>query len=244
MEKSSPTPVYAFFALVIAMIVFMSSSRTAMLLLMGYFTVAGIFLLTWRLRHGRGVAHPALSGMILAGALVIVAGAAWYLNLDKSIEQIRNAVSESGQEIHLTPRSLARQATLDLIAENRATGWGAGSFRHVFPIAQRNYEGIYRASWNPKIIYGWHHAHNDYLELLAELGIIGCLLILPAPLWLFFKSLKLGISNPVYLVFFLGMLLPFAHAWIDFPFYNCAILTTICALWILLLKWMELETTR
>ncbi len=47
------------------------------------------------------------------------------------------------------------------------TGSGLGSFQHVFPI-YRSFGGV----------HAYTHAHNDYLQLLVELGAPGLLLVL------------------------------------------------------------------
>ncbi len=243
LERSSPAPVYAFAGVVLVSMVFLSNSRTALVLLLGYLLVAGSTVLFWRIKNRNGAAiHPALSGLMIAGSLAVLVGSVWALNLDKSIEQLRYVTSEEGQRNHLEPRIIAREATLDLFEKKKITGWGAGSFRHTFPITQKNYDGIYRTPWDKQTVMLWSNAHNDYAQALAEIGLIGFGLLTLMVLWSVGKAAQLGVSSqPPYLVLMLGLALPMAHAWLDFPLYNCAIFTTLCAAWILLLRWMELE---
>ena len=243
LERSSPAPVYAFAAVIVAAMVFLSNSRTAMGLLIGYALAAGGVLLVWRIKNRDGsTIPPALTGLMAAGALTLVVGTASVLDLDKSIEQLRYVTSEDGQKVHLEPRVLAREATFDLFEAQKAFGWGAGSFRHAFPIAQKNYDGIYRTPWNKQTVMLWDHAHNDYVQALAEIGLSGFGLAAIMFVWAAGKAVRLGAwSQPSYLLLLLGLALPMAHAWLDFPLYNCAIFTTLCAAWILLLRWMELE---
>ncbi|TAG29793.1 MAG: O-antigen ligase domain-containing protein, partial [Verrucomicrobia bacterium] len=119
------------------------------------------------------------------------------------------------------------------------TGWGAGSFRHAFPIHQKNYSEIFRSGRHTLF---WDHAHNDYVQALAELGIIGALFPILALLWMLIKFCRIGaLANPAFLLLLLGFGLPLAHSWVDFPLYNAAIFTTFCAAWILTLRWAELE---
>jgi len=245
MERSSPAPVYAFMTVILAAIVFLSNSRTAMALLIGYgVAVAGI-LLVWRLRNNPGTSHPAVTGLVTTGALSVVIAAAWFLDLDKSIDQIKYLTSDKGQKYHWEPRVQARQATWDLFEAKPTTGWGAGSFRHVFPITQRNYDEIYWAPRRKGITYAWDHAHNDYYQILAESGVLGALPLLAILCWSLLKSIRLGmLLQPPHLLLLLGLFLPLAHAWLDFPFYNCAILVTFCCIWTLLIRWAELELDR
>jgi hypothetical protein len=51
-------------------------------------------------------------------------------------------------------------------------------------------------------------------------------------------------SNPASFLIFLGLLQTLAHCWVDFNFYNPAILMTWCFLWPVLVRWTELEEAR
>lgn len=243
LERSSPAPVYAFAAIMVASLVFMSGSRAAIILLAGYLAAgAGVFLI-WRLRTRHDTTHPAVTGLVAVGAALLVVSAVWFLNLDKTVAKIKTLTSEREPHSTIQLRVLARQATMDLFRAEQATGWGAGSFRHAFPLVQRNYKDIYRSPRN-KTFY-WDHAHNDYVQALAELGLVGIAFPALMLLWLVGKICRLGgLLHPVYLLGLLGLGLPLAHAWVDFPFYNCAIATTFCAMFVLLTRWIELETAR
>ena len=120
------------------------------------------------------------------------------------------------------------------------TGWGAGSFRHAFPIHQQNYPDIFRAP-NRKFLV-WDHAHNDYVQALAELGVIGFLFPVLGFFWFLYRLCRGGaLAHPAFLLLTMGLGLTLAHAWVDFPLYNIAILTTFCAVWVLITRWAELE---
>ena len=243
MERSSPAPVYAFVTVLLAAMTFLSNSRIAMILLIGYAVTSAGILIIWRTKNREEITNPATAGLMALCSVGVIVTAAWFLNLDKSVEQIKYVISEEGQKGHANSRVLARQATVDLFQANPVTGWGAGSFRHTFPITQKNYDPIYRASWSRDLALFWDHAHNDYIQALAEVGLLGGAIIASMLIWLFYRATRMCvIFNPSYLVLFIGLLVPMAHAWLDFPLYNCAILTTFCALSILLIRWMELES--
>ena len=240
LERSSPAPVFAFGVVVIGACVFMSGSRTAMMLVAGYLVVALVVYLIWRGRDRSAVTNPAVSGLLACGTALFIAAAAYFLNLDHSIDQIQN-VFGAGRKAAIDSRVTARTATFELFKDQPVTGWGAGSFRHAFPLHQQNYPEIFRGP--DRLVYFWDHAHNDYVQVLAELGIMGALFPLLALLWLVTKLCRLGaLAQPAFLLMLLGFGLTLAHAWVDFPLYNPAILTTFCAVWILVTRWAELET--
>ncbi|MEE8368638.1 MAG: O-antigen ligase family protein [Thermoanaerobaculia bacterium] len=66
------------------------------------------------------------------------------------------------QGIESNRRLQVYSKTLGLWSQFPLTGTGLGSFRDGFPLVQP-----------PGLVEEWHHAHNDWLELLATTGIIG-----------------------------------------------------------------------
>jgi O-antigen ligase len=74
------------------------------------------------------------------------------------LDQVAGRMQAS--ELALETRGQSNQATLEMIADFPLTGSGGGSFYGIFP----NYQ--------PQQLPGYHeHAHNDYLEFAAELGL-------------------------------------------------------------------------
>jgi O-antigen ligase len=147
----------------------------------------------------------------------------------------------------VTSRKLATQATLDMVEDGWVTGHGAGGFRFLFPQYQQHYQKIYRpeiregnkvVSWR---LY-WEHAHNDYAELLAELGLIGLGLAASVVIGCFIAARKSGLtSHPGLLVMFGGPALVAATAAVDFPFHNPAVIFTCAAVIVLTLRWAQLS---
>jgi len=122
------------------------------------------------------------------------------------------------------------------------TGWGAGSFRHAFPTYQKNYPEIYVVPWNPNAHYRWEYAHNDYVQLVAELGLIGAGLLLAMLACGARHLIRHRIWQRPHLMFIvLALLITTAHAWVDFQFHNPAILVLWCASAALVGRWAEFE---
>ncbi|HXX53154.1 MAG TPA: O-antigen ligase family protein [Thermodesulfovibrionales bacterium] len=65
-----------------------------------------------------------------------------------------------------TSRFLAWQATLSAFRDYPVLGSGLGTFQYIFKVYQPEGLRLY-----------WAHAHNDYLELLLELGIVGSIIV-------------------------------------------------------------------
>jgi O-antigen ligase len=242
LERSTPAPVYVFVAVLLATASVMSGSRAAMILLAGYAVAAITVVLIWRGRTEAPSNHPAVSALLGLAVAGFIGLAAITLNVASPIEQLNRLFTEQGQAESVVGRVMARDATFDLFRDEPLTGWGAGSFRHAFPIHQQNYPRIFSAYGK---VFNWDHAHNDYLQALAELGVIGFTLLIATPLWLASRLLRLGaLAHPAFLLTALGLALPLAHAWVDFPLYNLAILTTFAAGLVGLVRWVELETRR
>lgn len=64
-------------------------------------------------------------------------------------------------------RAQQREVNYRIIEDNALTGTGVGSYRWVFPIYKDERFGG----------YFYEHAHNDYLEVLSEQGIVGFFLL-------------------------------------------------------------------
>lgn len=242
LERSTPAPVYLFCAIIIGVAVFMSRSRAAMLLFAIMVLLGLVLHFIWRGRVSEGNTTSRWVGALMGfGAVAFVALAAYFLNLDSSIEQIRN-VWEAGREAAIESRIHARDATLDMAEDKLALGWGAGSFRHVFPNFQQHYPEIWSVG---RHVMFWDHAHNDYVQVLAELGVVGLLPVALALGWALVRLARLGVAgNPAFLLLLLGLCTTMAHAWVDMPLYNAGIFTTFAALWVVLLRWAEFDQGR
>ena len=60
-------------------------------------------------------------------------------------------------------------------------GWGAGSYRWVSPYFQAQQKEL--TDKNGRLVFRATHAHNDWLQMVAEWGVVGVIPILCALLW-------------------------------------------------------------
>jgi O-antigen ligase len=141
-------------------------------------------------------------------------------------------------------RNLAREATWEMFQDNPVTGWGAGSFRFYFPVYQQRYPEIFNQSYmrNGKKVIGrrlyWEYAHNDYVQCLAEFGLIGSALVAAiCGYWLVAFGRQRRWTHPVALGAVGALGLTATHCWVDFQLHNPANLITLGALLTLALSW-------
>ncbi len=111
--------------------------------------VAGLLLLRWMPRF-RAVFGGIIAGTLATGVLVWVYGQGVMDRLG-SLDNDREVRGELYAQV------------IDLIAQRPLTGFGAGSFNTAFPL-------VHRPPVSPDLV--WDKAHNSYLALWAENGLI------------------------------------------------------------------------
>ncbi len=109
-------------------------------------------------------------GRRLAGAVtvLILASVVW-LGWEPVLARM-GSLADISKDPAANSRRVAARDTLRMFGESPLVGSGFGSFQHVFPIFQSERIQIGR----------WLHAHNDYVQLLAEGGVVGAVLVISA----------------------------------------------------------------
>lgn len=137
-------------------------------------SVAGLALLVpVALVSGLLVLNARPSPQALLGALVLVIALIGVMYLVLTSPIVGQLGITDFSDGPLSRRSIYEH-TLPLIADHFPVGAGLGSFEAVFP----GYEA--QASITAQYI---SHAHNDYLEVAAELGLAGCLVLIGLVGW-------------------------------------------------------------
>ncbi len=92
----------------------------------------------------------------------------------ENINRINPSLADKGPSPAAAGRALMAKAALPLFFQNPFTGAGPGSYKYYY---QKNQSEILKS--NPGFNFiSTSAAHNDYLQILAETGIAGCLLFL------------------------------------------------------------------
>lgn len=143
-----------FAAAVMAGTLFLSGSRGGMLALLVELTVLGVVLSRQRksLRIAIGLG---------AFAIVLVSLVTWLGGKDLTT-RISSISRESRTEISGGMRSSIDRDALRMFRKKPVLGWGLGTFPTVYPQFRSFYTNFFV-----------NQAHNDYLQLLAEMGLLG-----------------------------------------------------------------------
>jgi len=166
---------YGFAAVIIGVATILSLSRGGMIGL-----VSGLmFVVIFGLKPGRSGEEssssrfPLLLSRAGASAVIVVSLAAgvWWLGADSVLQRVEKTElstqersAESGKETVFQSRGWIWRDTIALIRENWVTGVGLGAFPTAYPIySERNGTLIVNQS------------HNDYLQVVADCGIVGAL---------------------------------------------------------------------
>ncbi len=137
----------------IAASIFLSQSRggvLAMLIELAFLAALALRTRTLRRHHHR---------FLLAAALIAFLAFVGWLGGESLLH--RFAVPRM-QELIQPGRPLILKDSLHLIARKPLTGWGLGTYPLVFPQFRSFYTSIFV-----------NHAHDDYVEFIAETGIVG-----------------------------------------------------------------------
>ncbi|MGA0134551.1 MAG: O-antigen ligase family protein [Opitutales bacterium] len=156
--------------------------------------------------------YSAVAALLAALALLSVTN---FGNLERKISGKIAAFSRTGTD----DRAPYRRATWAMATEGGLGGriwygWGAGSYRWVSPPYQAAQPELLRADGSVR--YRAHYAHNDWLQLLAEVGLVGCVPVLAFCVWLLRRLRQALMPGRPEAVVLGGTLLLFGlHAWFD-----------------------------
>jgi O-antigen ligase len=220
-QRHSPV----FFGLVatlfLAAAVPLSTSRSGAMLVSA---LLGAALVHWLRRLGRGrrsAGKSAAAPMALVVAVVVLALAGIYLLgrpiIDHRLATTRRQFDVMRMRGDLGNRSQLYADTWQMAREHLWFGWGLGTYGTVFQLfnQQVSVEG-----WMPF----YREAHSDWLQALAEVGLVGTtllVLLVVIPLASAFRLGRPGVI-PAYLL--AGCALLVLYALVEFPFANPAVL--------------------
>ena len=227
-QRSNPSLLFILCAIVLLIGIVTSRSRFGFVCSFTILVPFGVMVIKrmaqWRLsRKWVMTAGVTLSAVIIAGSI--------FLFRSPAAKHLKTLNSEITEDFSFKQRKFAYESGFEMFASKPAYGWGAGNFRHGFRQFQ-NMQAEREEVANPFMkrheqSFFWQHMHNDYLEWLIELGVVGTLILFSIPgyfFWRIFKSSRW--KEPVPLMLLAGLASTMIHALVDFPFQNPAILVT------------------
>lgn len=240
MLKSTPAGVFLFLGMILGATEILCYSRAATFLLVGYLLILGTAFVIHLIRKRSSGSNPIVTFSLLAILIAFLLIAANSLRLGNAWTKAEELFNQN-KVTSIEYRELAAKATWQMAGDAPWLGHGLGSFRFLFPAYQIRYPLITGSS-DGVIRLFWHHAHNDYAEFSAELGILGLLpLIGMLGFWGFQLIKNAAWRHPPLWILALGLALTMAHSYVDFEAQNPAIIVTWCTLWPCLIRWLEFE---
>jgi len=200
----------------------LSDSRSGTVLVLVALLVGTIHALAifWK-RHDGPPSRRPLPTVIAAVGFMLLLVIGYDLAKPQITERVHQTQSQfsSGKKILIDHRLTLYRDTWHMARDRLPFGWGMASYPHTFPIYNtQTYDGV--TIGVPSL---YHDAHNDWLQTLAEFGVVGSALIALcalSPLLAFRKTLR---TNPISAYLFGGCALILLYAWLEFPFGNTAV---------------------
>lgn len=199
-------------------------SRSGMIILTAVLLIA-VFKLARGIIRSRttgaspGHRHWRLAALACFTALVVLAlapllGPSLHKHWQRTLHQTHALLS--GQD---ELRFQLTRDTLAMAAQRPVWGWGVGSYAHVFPVFQGDYLRDDKGRISSRLV----HAHNDWAQVLAEMGIVGFLVLLWPVLRLLRRAWQGREEVTIWWVT-AGLGLVLLYAMVDFPLHSPAVL--------------------
>jgi len=177
--KNEKKVFFKYFWLAVVLTVIISVMKTysrSGLVVLGF--IGGIITIYYR--DDIRTIHPRYFGLVLAAILFSVSAAVIFIP-DEYVERVKSLTALKGGVTNFEDRSLGRRASyfyvgMAVVKSHPILGNGPGSFPYNF--AKSEYASA--LAYSSDEIGGdlYRRAHNTYLEILAEIGILGLLVFL------------------------------------------------------------------
>jgi O-antigen ligase len=166
----------------------------------------------------KAFAAMATAVLVACAGTWVIAGDVIYSRALKTREQVEAMWAQGA----IGSRSTLYHDTWRMARERILFGWGMGSFPIVFSLYNT------QEPRNDRIPIVYHDAHSDWLQSIAEVGLLGTGLI-GAAVVLPLTGVRRLNAKPISYFLMTGCALVAAYAWVEFPFGNVAV---VLAWWI------------
>lgn len=245
--RSTPAPVFAFLAVAIVTGIIVSTSRLGAVFGAGLIVVIlGVFALQL---SRSGLARRTLP---LLAVISLVGFGGWFLSqvdIERFFQRFHDLAQGEG-EASLHIRVSGAELGGEMLKSQPWFGHGAGTYRHLepnftpsLPLLARDIH-FYGTGHHQVVHWRTRDAHNDHLQLLGEMGLLGSALVyclLACGLAALTSAMRRG--HPVVYATLISSLTVAVLATLDYPFTNPAILGTLALFFPLACRWADLEQT-
>ncbi len=235
--RHGPAILHGLFATTALAAVVLTCSLGGAILLFASWGLLGTVTLARFLRP-LGAARISWPGVSVALACFLLVGVlAAFSGREPVVAHLRLKLA-GGAQTSLRSRLLVDRRGGEMWRDRPLLGWGAGCFRYGFTKYQRREIAITGAA---PARHFWEHAHNDWLELLIELGLLGIIpVVVGAIAWIRLLWREKFWDRPHLLWGATGVVTLAAYGLVDFPLQNPAVLLTAACALCLLVRWGEL----
>jgi O-antigen ligase len=242
-RKHSPALFGLVATLFIAASVPLSASRSCTILLLVLLTSALFYWLRLCRRAAQANRRPLLLPMTLSVA-VFAAGLGAIFLLDRPVIEARlDTTRQQMEDLRRRGDLGARQQlyadTWHMARDKPWFGWGLGSYATVFRIYNSQYAV---EPWFGQTFYA--EAHSDWLQSVAEVGLIGTGLLLLLGILPLVSALRSLPWDDLPRLLFAGCGLIALYAWVEFPFANPAVMLAFWLCFITAVRYHKLTIKR
>lgn len=202
-ERRDQLPLLALFSVLPIGALFLSASRAGIISFLAGMAI--LFLLV--ILRQREAKSLAVAAVLMALAIAIVS----WLGVDMALKRF---AEYKGLEVSESRRVAMVRGSIHLFLDHPLLGTGLGTLQEVFPRYDTVYDGL--------IV---NHSHNDYVEALAETGVVGGACLLAFIVLLFWKAWRLirDDTDKRNLAYHIGAIVACSslmiHALVDFSFH-------------------------
>lgn len=202
----------------------LSTSRSTTVVFLFLLSIALVHAFTVFRKKARETGGSTVKPMLLVGfglaALVSFLFTVGGPILMERIRNTRDQLTEAPERSYAADRFLLYADTWEIYKQRPIAGWGL----ETYPLMWRRMNTRPTNTDGPLMRY--EDAHSDWLQSLAETGMVGTLLLLSiwwTPLWVVRGRF---LSDPIGVYLLIGTTLVGAYACIEFPFANPAVVLT------------------
>lgn len=242
MARSSPATLFAFFSCIILVTIGVSYSRGSVIAVAGCLLWLLMMSTYWLLARTSG-----RSGSIIVITLTLMfvgfgALGLKSLNAERTVDRFKQMLEDNNATWKL--RQIATDATTEMWQEKPLYGWGAGGFRFLFPkFQQTRMEILWRDQKRKRGYLFWEYAHNDWIQVAAEVGYFGLGLLGLGFLSTAFNLIKRRVwQHPLAIICIGGCIATIGHSRAEFLFYNPAIMNLWMTIGVIALIAVSIET--